>query len=69
MKGKCVFCAWWVMSVCEVEKGWDEGIKDDRRDARRLARRKRVDQGWRGQKTDVIKGRTSDETSCDLCSL
>lgn len=55
--------------MCEVEKGWDEGIKDDRRDARRLARRKRADQGWRGQKTDVIKGRTSDETSCDLCSL
>lgn len=55
--------------VCEVENGRDEGIKDDRRDGRRLARRKHVDQGWKGQKTDVIKGRTSDETSCDLCSL
>ena len=55
--------------VCEVENGRDEGIKDDRRDGRRLARLKHVDQGWKGQKTDVIKGRTSDETSCDLCSL
>ena len=68
MKGKCV-CAWWVMSVCEVEEGRDEGIKDDRRDARLLAWRKHVDQGWSGQKTDVIKGHTSDATSCDLRSL